>query len=105
MTRKPNTPQLTEEQRRIALEMARQARLRRAELKASLADGSLSMSGLLEVDEDAARRIKVIDAVKSVPGYGPVRAEALMTELRIAPERRIGGLGRRQRAELAKALG
>ncbi|MFZ7088646.1 guanylate kinase [Curtobacterium sp. RRHDQ10] len=54
------------------------------------------------VDPSAAERsMRVRDLLTSIPGIGPARAEAVMAALRIAPSKRLGGLGSRQRGELA----
>ena len=49
--------------------------------------------------------VRVSWLLESVPGIGCVRAERLMSDLRIAPSRRVQGLGERQRAALIAALG
>jgi len=49
--------------------------------------------------------LKVTWLLECVPGIGAVRAERIMTSLRIAPSRRIQGLGERQRAALIAELG
>jgi len=52
----------------------------------------------------AERSLRVRDLLTSLPGVGPARAEAVMGALRIAPSKRLGGLGSRQRTELADWL-
>lgn len=100
-----NPPSITPEQRAAALEKARETRARRAAVRAGLADGTIKISEVLEMDDPAATKMKVSAAIKSLPGYGPAKAEKLMTELGIAPEKRIGGLGARQRTAIIDALG
>ena len=95
-------PELTREQRLGYLELAMEARAERSALKARLKRGE---EGIAEALSDgAARRMRVRDLVAAMPGYGPRRAGALMERLGIAPGRRVGGLGRRQREALEEAL-
>lgn len=103
--KKGGLPAMTPEQRAAALEKAKEARLRRAELKAGLADGSVKMSQILESEDQAAKRMKVSDAVAAMPGYGAVKVDALLSDLGIAEGRRLGGLGQRQRAALIEIFG
>jgi guanylate kinase len=49
----------------------------------------------------AERTMRVRDLLTSIQGIGPARAEVVMGSLRIAPSKRLGGLGVRQRGELA----
>jgi ribosomal protein S13 len=49
--------------------------------------------------------IKVSWLLECVPGIGEVRAARIMTSLRIAPSRRVQGLGERQREALLAELG
>ena len=71
-------PQLTDEQRAAALEKAAAARRARAELKDRLKRGGTNLK----------------------PKVGKVKAQEIMTELEIAPTRRLRGLGDRQRKAL-----
>jgi guanylate kinase len=48
--------------------------------------------------------MRVKDVVTAFPGLGPARASALLVSLKIAPERRVGTLGVRQRERLIDAL-
>jgi hypothetical protein len=49
-------------------------------------------------------RTKVVDLLKSLPGYGPVRVTAVLERTGIVPSRRAAGLGERQRQALCDAL-
>lgn len=91
-------PDLTEEQRQRARDAATQARRRRAEVKQALRSGELTIAAVLalaDTDEIVAHT-KVIDVLKSQPRVGEVRAARVMERLRIAPNRRLRGLGRHQ---------
>jgi hypothetical protein len=95
-------PKLTDEQRRAALAKAAEARRVRAEIKELLKTGSLTFAEVLEradTDEIVAGT-KVNAIVVSLPGLGKVKGKRLMEELSIAPNRRLRGLGARQRAAL-----
>ena len=97
-------PRLTEEQRAKALEKAALARRKRAEIKQLLKTGSLSLPELLEQAEEdpMVAGIKVSSVLSSMPRLGKVKSKRLMEKLRIAENRRIRGLGERQRAALLR---
>ncbi|PYY44260.1 guanylate kinase [Curtobacterium sp. MCBD17_023] len=90
------------------------ARRARAAVKAAVASGERSplevaKAAWSEDESDVAataaeRSLRVRDLLTSLPGVGPARAEAVMGALRIAPSKRLGGLGSRQRTELADWL-
>lgn len=95
-------PKLTPEQRRAALAKAAEARRVRAEMKELLKTGSLTFSEVLDRAEsdDIVAGTKVAAVVVSLPGVGKVKGKRLMEELGIAPNRRLRGLGSRQREAL-----
>lgn len=95
-------PQLTSEQLQAARAAATQARRARAELKAQVRSGALSLSEALDKAgaDDVLAHVKVVDLLKSVPRVGEKRAAAVMEKLDIASNRRIRGLGRHQIAGL-----
>ncbi|MFT7597254.1 MAG: hypothetical protein ACI8TP_000172 [Acidimicrobiales bacterium] len=100
----PNPPQLTDEQRRAALEKAAVARRVRAEVKARLKMGTVTLPELLaQADADVMiAKIKVLAVLESLPGIGKVTARRKMEELSIAESRRLSGLGPQQREKLLK---
>ncbi len=95
-------PQLTTEQLQAARAAATQARRRRAELKAKVRSGALTLSQALDVAgaDDVLAHVKVVDLLKSLPRVGEKRAAAVMERLDISANRRIRGLGRHQIAGL-----
>ncbi|CAB4905948.1 unannotated protein [freshwater metagenome] len=99
-------PTLSVEQRRVAGERALAARRVRAEVRVALKSRELSLTMLLARSEDdpALARMKVIEALESLPAIGPTKAQAIMTRLGISPSRRLKGLGTHQRAALLKAF-
>ena len=100
-------PHLTDEQRRAALLKAAEARRVRAEVKALLKMGSMTMSELLDrADTDPiVAKLKVLSALESLPKLGKVKARRTMEEIGISESRRLRGLGSQQRAELLARFG
>jgi hypothetical protein len=95
-------PQLSEEQRAAALARAAEARRVRAETKELLKTGTLTFAELLEraAEDELIGGIKVTALLSSMPGTGKVKAKRLMEKHDIADNRRLRGLGERQRAAL-----
>ena len=95
-------PQLTAEQLEAARAAATEARRKRADLKAQVRNGSLSLSQAIDTaaTDDVLAHVKVVDLLKSMPRVGEKRAAAVMERLDIASNRRIRGLGRHQVAGL-----
>lgn len=97
-----NLPPMTDEQRADALAKAGAARRQRAEIKALLKTGSLTLGEVFERAEtdDIVAGTKVYPLLASMPRMGKVKAMRLMDELQIAENRKIRGLGSRQRENL-----
>ena len=95
-------PKLTPEQHQAALAKAAEARRVRAEVKELLKTGSLTLAEVFERAEtdDIVAGTKINAILVSMPGLGKVKAKRLMEEYEIAENRRIRGLGSRQRAAL-----
>jgi hypothetical protein len=95
-------PKLSDEQRKAALEKAAEARRVRAEVKELLKTGSLRISELFEraESEELLAGLKVESLIASMPGTGKIKAKRLMESLGIAENRRIRGLGDKQKAAL-----
>jgi hypothetical protein len=98
-------PSLSPEQRAAALEKAKEARAARAEIKARLKMGSLSLANALESDDPNIGKLKVVSLLESLPGVGKVKARKVMEDIGIADNRRVQGLGAQQRLALLTALG
>ena len=98
----PLPPALTPEQRQAALAKAAAARRQRAEVKAKLKSGALSLDELFAAGErdEALSKLKVVSVLESLPGVGKVQARRIMSELDISESRRLRGLGRNQREGL-----
>ena len=97
-------PQLTDEQRKAALEKAAAARHARAELREKIKQGEISLEVVLNSEDPIASRMKVSALIESLPGYGKAKAAKIMDELAISSTRRVKGLGARQREQLLEVL-
>jgi hypothetical protein len=97
----PLPPQLSDEQRRQALEKAAEARRKRAELKDQLKSGRTTLRELVDrTDDDVVGKMKVSTVLESLPGVGRVRARKIMERLDISESRRMRGLGAKQKEHL-----
>ncbi len=103
----PTPPKMSDEQRQAALARAAEVRRARAEVKQLLKSGSLRFDELLERAESNGdlEGMKVSAVLSSLPGIGKVRAGRIMSDLVIAENRRLRGLGDRQREALLEELG
>jgi guanylate kinase len=97
-------PQLSTEERLRALNIAKLARQERSLFKSRLSKGEVSIVYLFEQTStnQVLAKMRVVELLESLPGYGKIRAQALMERLGISPTRRIQGLGRHQREALLK---
>lgn len=95
-------PQLTDEQRKQALERAAEARRVRAEAKELLKTGSMTLAELFAKaeDDELIAGLKVESLIASMPGTGKIKAKRLMESVGIAENRRIRGLGEKQKEAL-----
>lgn len=92
-------PVQTREQLASASRKSAAARRRAAERKGMLKRGELSASEFMSDPGNA--RVRVRHMLGSLPGVGRKGAERLMVELSVPANRRVGGLGPRQRAAIA----
>ncbi|HSH10804.1 MAG TPA: integration host factor, actinobacterial type [Ilumatobacter sp.] len=84
---------------------AAEARAARADIKARLKMGSMSLSEALDSTDTNVAKLKVVSLLESLPGVGKVKARRVMEEIGIADNRRVQGLGAQQRASLLDQLG
>ena len=97
---------ISDEVRREALVKAAKVRRERAELRGQLKDGDISLSDLLgRLDDDTVGKMKVLAVIESLPGVGKVKARRAMEAIGISENRRLRGLGSRQRSQLLDAFG
>jgi hypothetical protein len=96
----------TREERVASLEKAKAARRARADAKAKLKSGEVSVEEFFAMaDNDAAiARMPVAQFLRAMPGIGAARAASIMAQIGISDSRRIGGLGNRQKTELIETL-
>ena len=98
-------PQLTPEERQAALEKAKAARIKRAQIREDLKTGKITLKQVLAMKDDPViGRMKVSTLIETLPGYGKAKAEKVMKELQIAESRRLRGLGERQQTALLDRL-
>ena len=98
-------PKLSAEERAQALEKAKAARAKRAQIREDLKDGKLSVKQVLDMrGDEVVGRMKVSTLIETMPGYGKAKAEKIMNELKIAESRRLRGLGERQLSALLDRL-
>ncbi len=83
---------------------AAEARAARAEIKQRLKMGSISLQDALASEDKNMAKLKVVSLLESLPGVGKVKARKLMEELEISDNRRVQGLGSKQRQALLDAL-
>lgn len=100
----PLPPLLTPEERAAALQVAKEARQSRALCKNRLTKGEISFADVfVQADQsEAIAKLRVVELLEAVPGYGKIRAQALMEKLKISPTRRVQGLGKHQREALLR---
>lgn len=98
---------LTPAERQAARQKALDARTARAKVKSEFADGTLSLREVFERSDadEAVARMRTIDLLTSLKGIGEIRAQSIMEQCDISPNRRLRGLGHRQRTALTQILG
>lgn len=97
--------ELTAEQRQAALDKAKETRAARAAIRADLKAGRLSPAeAVARAGNPVVGRIKVSTFIRSLPGFGKAKAEKVMADLGIMENRRLAGLGARQREALLEQL-
>jgi len=98
-------PSLSPKQRREALEKAQLMRKKRAELRTKLKAGEITLEEVLnDTDNEAITKMRVSYLLESLPQIGKVTAQRIMEEIGITENRRVQGLGKRQRDELLKKI-
>lgn len=95
-------PNITDKERRRALRVAVEKRRERARFKALVKSGEIAPVAALS--DGRAARIRVEELLRSMPGIGKKNAKRIMALCEIAPNRRVRGLGRRQRERLLDAV-
>ncbi|HOO29460.1 MAG TPA: integration host factor, actinobacterial type [Bacillota bacterium] len=98
-------PELTDEQKREALKKAQEVRSKRAQIRAELKKGNMSLEEVLaNADDEVIGKMRVAYLLESLPRIGKVRARQIMEEIGIDENRRVQGLGVRQKEALLNKL-
>jgi hypothetical protein len=98
-------PELTDEQKRQALKKAQEVRSKRAQIRAELKKGEMTLDEVLaKADNDVIGKMRVAYLLESLPRIGKVRARQIMEEIGIDENRRVQGLGVRQKEALLNKL-
>ncbi|GFZ88919.1 integration host factor, actinobacterial type [Nesterenkonia alkaliphila] len=97
---------LTQEERDTARKKALAARSERAEVKRGFGAGTLSFESVLQRADssEAVARLKTIELLEALPGVGKVTATRILEDLGVSVNRRLGGLGVKQRRALTEYL-
>ncbi len=99
-------PNLSDADRKVALQKAAEARQKRAELRQQIKSGKMSFADVMKKSDDPIiARMKVSTLLESLPGFGKAKAAKIMDDLEISGSRRVQGLGARQREALMDKLG
>jgi hypothetical protein len=99
-----NPPEISNEARRAALEKAANYRRERAAFKRDIAEGKRGWREAIESQSEAISRMRVKELLESMPGFGSIRAQAILERVGISTTRRIKGLGSTQRKKLEEEL-
>lgn len=98
-------PSLTTEQRMEALERAKEVRAERARLRGQLARGYYTLADVFEksdAGDNVASRTPIRSVLVALPGIGQLRADQILRECEISQNRRVRGVGSRQRERLVE---
>lgn len=99
-------PHLTLEEKKKALDKAQRMRSKRAELRAKLKKGALSLQEVLDsCNDEVIAKMRVAYLIQSLPQVGKVTSKKIMEEIGINENRRVQGLGKRQIDALLERLG
>ena|SRR5437868_8835011 len=97
-------PDRSLKQRMDALQQANKIRTMRKDLKLDLKTGRRQITGLILDPPEVIQTMKLFDLLISVPKYGRVKVNRILTQCRISPSKTIGGLSERQRGEIVSYL-
>lgn len=90
--------EFTPEERMRYLELAKKSREERARIKACVRSGELAFVDALM--DERCKKIPVRQLIECVPGIGKSKTALIMKRCHIAENRRVGGLGIRQKEHL-----
>ncbi|MFS8581916.1 MAG: integration host factor, actinobacterial type, partial [Limnochordales bacterium] len=85
---------------------AQEMRSRRAQLRRELKSGAITLAEVLaREDDEAVQKMRVSYLLQSLPHVGKVTTDKVMQDIGIHENRRVQGLGPRQRTELLQRFG
>lgn len=93
-------PQMTPEQRAAALEKAKIVREKRSAAMADLAAGKIKPKAFMDNSDPVYAKVKVTSFLKKLPGIGAAKAAQALEVCSIPDNRRLGGLGAKQKEAL-----
>src|SRR4051794_41571548 len=98
-------PMMTPEQRSDALAKAVEARQARSTLLARVKSRDLTPGQVFErTDDEIVKKTRVQQVLRALPGYGPAKVAALMTDSGVDEKRRVGGVTKAQRERLLEGI-
>ena len=97
-------PQLSPEKRREALEKAQMMRKERAAVREKLKAGEMTIQEALESTSEVISKMRVSYLLESLPQIGQITAAKIMEEIGISANRRVQGLGERQKKALLERV-
>ncbi len=99
-------PVPTNPDRAAALNASKEARKTRAEAISKVTAGELAPSKVIAAafEDKAIARMRPEHLARAIPGIGPARAAAIISHANIASTKRLGGLGKVQKAVLSEEL-
>jgi hypothetical protein len=99
---------ISPDQRAHGVVAAARSRAARARLLSGLRSGALTLAQVwAAVDADKrspAARTRLVTVLRALPGIGEARAQMVLSQVGLTPDRRLAGLGQRQRDGIAAAL-
>lgn len=90
----------TDDDRRDALQIALDARRKRADVKERVDKGEISLFDVMDMDDPVIRKMRVRDLIMSVRGIGEKKCKVIMRKANISDNRCVGGVGIWQRKSL-----
>jgi hypothetical protein len=98
-------PERSLQQRLDALERANKIRTYRKDLKKDVKRGERLVPDILLEPDDELATMKIEKLLIAMPKIGRIKANRMLTRMRISPSKTVGGLSERQRCELVSMLG
>lgn len=104
MEERLSAPDRSLQQRMAALKVANEIRSQRANFKRNLKAGRVDALSVILDPPEWMQTMHLFDLLISVPKYGRVKVNRILTQCRISPSKTIGGLSERQRGEIISYL-